>query len=116
MLESSDHRVRELVRDVLKGLDSLRIINSDGSAGYPITLGGYCDIGASALIGELLLRLSPKDHGESARLVASFLLTRISDVSLSKYAHQELLWAVPQFFERYVSLDEGQMKNSSTVA
>lgn len=104
MAKSDDPRIRTLLTEVLLGLDELRIVNGDGSIGYPLSLDGPCDIGTSAQIGELLIRFLPEEYFERADSVAAYLRSSLSANSLSEYVHHDLLWAVPNFFEAYSKL------------
>jgi len=105
MVESDDEEIQKLTHQILKGLNSLEISNNDGSAGYPLSLEGSPDLGASAQIGELLLRFSPHEYTESINLIANFLCKRITLEYLKEYIHHEFLWAIPHFFERYLNIE-----------
>jgi len=116
LLQSDNARVSELTSEILRGLEKLRIINRDGSIAYPLSLGGASDLGASAQIAEVLLRLSPRSYAETAAKVAEFISKRITREYLAKYVHHELLWAVPHFWERYSSFRNGVSDTSNRLA
>jgi hypothetical protein len=101
LLKSDNKKIAKLTFEILKGLDSLKIKNPDDTIGLPISLEGSPDIGASAQIGEVLLRFSPKKYSQTINSIAKFLQSRITSQYLNQYVHHEFLWAIPHFFERY---------------
>jgi TIR domain len=104
LLQSDNLKTKRVVAEVLKGLEKLRVVNKDDSIGFPLSLEGSPDLGATAQIAEVLLRLSPKEYFEIADKVVDFITHRISREFLDRYSHHELLWAVPYFWERYSNI------------
>lgn len=101
LIKSDNKKISRLTFDILKGLNSLVIKNPDDTIGLPVSLEGSPDIGASAQIGEILLRFSPQKYSHTINSIAEFLQNRMTAEYLNQYKHNEFLWAIPHFFERY---------------
>lgn len=95
-----------LVDRLLKGLDSLGIVDREGHVGYPISKHGSVDPVASARIGEVFLRLCPVEYRERVSLIRHFVAKTITSEYIQKYVHRWQIWAIPCFFERYLRMRE----------
>lgn len=100
LVQFGNAATREVINRILTTLPSLGEITQNG-LGFPLTLGGSADVGMSAQIGDILLRLAPVQHAASADLIFKFVTARLNAVSLEAYPVKFLLWAVPVFFERH---------------
>jgi hypothetical protein len=106
LLESDCYDVRNLVGEILDNLGMLIMENSDSTFGYPLTLHGIPDAGATAQIGEIMLRFRSIKKDNKNDLILEFVLKMISERNLNIYKHHEFLWAVPCFLERFQSIYE----------
>lgn len=97
---STNQRTLDTLSRVHSGLASLRLDLNGESSAFPLSLHGGPDLGASAHIGEVLLRLWPAAHIEDIDRLASYVTSQASPESLKHYRHIELLWAIPHFLER----------------
>lgn len=104
LIGSSSATTQKTLSSVLTGLDGLYVDLESGTSGYPLTIHGSPDVGASAQIGEVLLRLWPAAHMRTIHRLSSYIAGEVFGKKLSDYKHAELLWAIPQFFERVESL------------
>lgn len=102
LLQFGDSRTRSMIKRILAGLPSLGQGTEDG-IGFPLVLGGGSDIGMSAQIGDILLRLAPVECADSIDLVFKFVTARMNADSTDAYPFKFLLWAVPVFLERYAA-------------
>jgi hypothetical protein len=89
---------------------TLMMENPDGTFGYPLTLFGTSDLGATAQIGEIMLRFRPADKDNKTDMLLAYVLKMISEENLRNYNHHESLCAVPYFIERLQSINEQKIE------
>lgn len=106
MLLTSSRRVcQDTIPDILKGLHGLAFTSGE-QVSFPLTIDGTPDLGTTAHIGEILLRLWPAEHMQWLSGLEKYLTESISSNGLDSYTHTEFLWAIPHFYERLGALKE----------
>ena len=110
LLESERPSIRNLINEILDSLKTLMMKNKDGTFGYPLTLVGISDLGATAQIGEIMLRFRPADKDNKMDKLSAFILKMISEENIRNYNHYESLCAVPYFIERLQSINEQKIE------
>ncbi len=104
LIASSSDQTQKTLSSVHTGLRGLHVDLESHISGYPLTIHGSPDLGASAHIGEVLLRLWPADHRDTVERLSSYVAEQAFGKMVSDYKHAELLWSIPHFFERVETL------------
>lgn len=100
LLESSNTRTQTILSKILVGLNGLKYDINTSTCSFPLTLHGSPDLGATAHIGEILLRLWPISHMDLVDRLMSYIVEKTWSKDFLNYNHTELIWAIPQFIER----------------
>jgi hypothetical protein len=108
LFSSGDDQLRALAKRLVVGLRSLAQESSGGGEGFPFTMGGLPDLGATAQIADVLLRLGEHHMAEDFKKIREFVFAQLGSPSISEYPHRYFLWAVPVFAERLMLLERGE--------